>query len=200
MDVLKFIDTQASQKLNKLYSKIYSCKKLCLFLKSCHILCMCTSYLRYMLVDGINHRQGARGDLREKVPVYLLLHVAILLRRECEVVEEHVKPLLSVVHAEIVERSTIPRASQLPMLEPRHVDDVNAGLSLGAVSGWSLECTIDKHHKSVEGLVVETHHKCVEECRPTSTNVGEKEGATDGRVVAHVLRGWRRVDKVRESC
>ena len=157
-------------------------------------------YLRYMLVNGINHGQGAWGNLREKAPVYLLLHVAILLRREREVMEEHVKPLLGIVHAEIIERSTVPCAGQLPMLEPRHVDDVNTGLSLGAVSGRSLECTVDEHHKSIEGLVVETHYECVEERCSTSTDVGEKEGATDGRVVTHVLRGRRRVDDVRESC
>ena len=152
-----------------------------------------------MFVNGVNDRQWTRGDLRQHVPIDLLLHVPILLRREREIVEQHLKPLLGVVHAEIVKGRTISRASQLPVLEARHIDDMDARLSLDVARRRGYQSSIDEHHQSVEGLVVETHHKRIKKGRPTSTDVGEIERATHGCGVTGVLSRGGGVEEVGET-
>ena len=104
------------------------------------------AYLWHMFVDGVNEGQRTWGDLRQHVPVDLLLHVAILLRRERKVVEQHLKPLLGIVHAEIVKRCPISCPGQLPVLKARHINDMDARLSLGVVRRRGKESSIDEHH------------------------------------------------------
>ena len=65
------------------------------------------THLWYVFVNGIDDSQGANGDLREH-PVDVFLDVAVLLRGEGGVVEQHLQPLLGVVHAEVVEGATVP--------------------------------------------------------------------------------------------
>lgn len=130
-----------------------------------------------MSVYSVDHSQRTDSHLRE-CPVDLLLQVAILLSGERHIMKQHLQALLHVVHAEVVKRGTVTSACELPMLETRSVQHVDNGATFGAE--LRLEGAVYQHDESVEGLVIQPHHKVVQERGTTAAHVGEKEGAGDG--------------------
>ena len=97
--------------------------------------------------------------------------------------EQHLHALLQVVHAEVVKGSAILGPAQFSILEPGSVQDVDGG-ARGFGAHWHLQRAIDEHDESIEGLLVETHDKVVQEGGATVTDVGEEKGARNGHAVA----------------
>lgn len=142
-----------------------------------------------MLVDGVYERERALRGLREH-PVDVLLDVAVLLQGKGHVVKQHVQSLLRVVHAQFVERGSIPRPCQFPVLEPRRVQNVDTGTGLCRCG--ALESSVDQHHQGRHSLLIEPHHKRVECSRTVSALCRYDRGpvGVDGASVAEVeVRG-----------
>ena len=77
--------------------------------------------------------------------------------------KQHVQPLLSVVHAQLIKRGAVAGSGQFPVLEPRRIQNVDTGTGLCAAR--PLQGPVDEHDESRHGLLVETHDKRIERRR-----------------------------------
>ena len=117
-----------------------------------------------MLVDGVNDGQGGGGHFREH-PVDILREVPVLLAGEREVMEEHLEPLVGVVHAQVIKPRPAHAPGKFPVLEPRSVQDVDVGAALGrgrGGSGRGLEGAVEEEEEGAEGLFVQPQHKGIQ--------------------------------------
>lgn len=92
--------------------------------------------------------------------------------------EQHLQPLLHIIHAQVIKRGPILSPSKFPVLESRCVQDVDGRTGFG--TQLRLEGAIDEHDESIEGLFIQPHHEAVQVGGAIATNVGEKERASDG--------------------
>ena len=120
------------------------------------------TYLGHVLVNGVYDGQRASSHLIEH-PVDVLSEVPVLLAGEGEVMEEHLEPLMCIIHAQVVKARPARAPGKFPVLEPRGVQDVDVGPALGqgAGRGGRLEGAVEEEYQRGEGLLVQAQHKGV---------------------------------------